>query len=148
MYLRRVGPSVSGLFQGLPHYGPGEKVIDNTYYGQIKSFFSLAANSRLLSQRAHDTEVQGYRVFTGKSHNTHNGIILKYLSGKPATIFFDYTSSRNFGYASGTCEWLFKELGPEKHLGTHKMELRQGQDNMASSPLLYSEAFESITSGT
>lgn len=63
-------------------------------------------------------------------------------------FFFDYTSSRNFGYASGTCEWLFKELGPEKHLGTHKMELRQGQDNMASSPLLYSEAFESITSGT
>lgn len=87
MYLRRVGPSVSGLFQGLPHYGPGEKVIDNTYYGQIKSFFSLATNSRLLSQRTHDTEVQGYRVFTGKSHNTHNGIILKYLSGKPATFF-------------------------------------------------------------
>lgn len=82
-----MGPSVSGLFQGLPHYGPGEKVIDNTYYGQIKSFFSLATNSRLLSQRAHDTDVQGYRVFTGKSHNTHNGIILKYLSGKPATFF-------------------------------------------------------------
>lgn len=39
MYLRRVGPGVSGLFQGLPHYGPGEKVIDNTYYGQIKFFF-------------------------------------------------------------------------------------------------------------
>lgn len=34
-----MGPSVSGLFQGLPHYGPGEKVIDNAYYGQIKAFF-------------------------------------------------------------------------------------------------------------
>lgn len=101
-----------------------------------------------MPQRTHDTEVQGYRVFTGKSHNTHNGIIVKYLSGKPATFFFDYTSSRYFGYVSGTCVWLFKGLGPEKHLGTHKMELRQGQDNMASSPLLYPEAFESITSGT
>ncbi|KAL6030517.1 hypothetical protein STEG23_028483, partial [Scotinomys teguina] len=47
---------------------------------------------------------------------------------------------RYFGYASGIHVWVFSGLGPEKHLSRQKMELRQDQDNMVLSPLLYPEA--------